>query len=1817
MPEGFGAARTGTVDELTEEAPETESLIEDEPFDPLEDTDPASSPLDTGGHNLLQWSSFETPAGWRAGPGWTVPGTVAIPFHGESVAHAVTTDDDVSGRLETEGLLAIDPTKPYWLSFWSWFVPLTDGAYGRLILGEYDATGALLRETIAVELTAIDTAWGRWARRFARERETVDDIGWTIDTVAVSLAFETSGAAALDWMVDAVQFEQGTILTQYAPRSLELINGDQIAPGTVPPTVFDTTPPSVPVDLSLTATALLQPDGTTLSSVTATLIPPPEEDYDHTELHLTQQYDGAGLPLWDDPTVMRGQMPAGMTRLTFSPVRAGEVATVRARSVDRVGNRSDFTPDATIVVLGDPFAPPIPTGLTAVAGFRFVGLRWDASSAADLAHYEARWRLTAGPGAWSSRSVRGTGLVIDGLTATEDPTTHAPTTSYDFQVRAVDLSGNVQTGATDPRAVPAATSPDAGWSATVTALPLLVNGSTDIGAGSIPITAFASTITPIAILGSLPALPDAAYPQGRVVFLTTDNQLYRSTGSAWVATVPTTGLTGTISTAQIADAALTTAKFAAGIRPVGVGTPLPTLPDALWPVGSTYSLTSDGKLYRNVAGAWVATTPAGDITGQIVGTQITDGSIITAKLAANAVTAAKIAANTITANEIAADTITAGQIAAGAISTSELAALAVTAAKIAAGTITANEIAALTITAGLIAAGAITTAKIAALAITSNELAANSVIAGKVAAAAISTNELAALAVTAAKIAANTITAAQIAAGTITATQIAANTITAANILAASITGDRLVADTITAAQIAADAITATELAANAVTAAKVAAGTITTTHFNVAAKAPQLLNADSSVEITPTGITIRNGAISLLDGSGATVMAAAGFGGAWNDYIETNLYNNDLTQRPPTLYPTAANNTTNKVPYWSVVTTGTHTFAYVEADATQPGGFRGRFEMTATGLNTDETAYEQDIPVYTSRVRTGGYVVSASVERVTATGTNFLSAIYLDAAKADIGTAAEATYSGVVGIVKLVALPSDGPIPTTARYLRVRVGYRRSPDVNAATGTMRWFDTQAMLVYSTGTYYPDENTASAFSPGRIRQTDGALVVKADILAVGPSPELRLDSLLGRIDLTVDPTSPDTGSIQLTAAYVRLPLNTSGSYSTVEGALTWDTTLNKVIIGTGSGTVTLLDTATGGTSYQPLNANLTAIAGLTSAADRLPYFTGAGTAAVATFTAPARTVLDDASVAAMVDTLGGAAATGSGGLVRATSPTLVTPALGTPSALVGTNISGTAAGLTAGNVTTNANLTGDVTSVGNATTIGAAKVTLAMMANLATDRLIGRDTAGTGVPEALTVGGGIEFTGSGGIQSSAYTGDVTKAAGGTATTLAAGNAGNLNSGTLLAARMPALTGDVTTSAGAVATTIAAGVVTLAKMANLATDTLIGRATAGTGVPEAIALTSFGRALIAGASQAAQRTSLGLGTMATEAAADYQLLTGKDAVSGYAGLDSAGYLSDSYRTAKGLSTTRFDAGGTAVWTKIASGSITATFQQSVGHALFEEHSLTAGNVMQWGRIRWRLSQGGTYPAAPGFVIEVVEGALSPDDVKAVITSTAGPVTYEVYVRLLHQWDVVVVKPLISNGSAAAQWPTWYSAQTLSTSLPAGTQVAATVTAASHGTAFPSNPWTNQRFFRTDRDVEYFYDGTRWLSVNLYTEAFLGVFGIPSTTLDVVDMAIPFPGLYDIWWDSADLVFAVAGGGTALSGSHFWTVNYVKQPANASILPSVFTINSGASAGTLRNAGVKAIGALNATTNFQLTVNVAKTGTPGDLTIMGRVNYRLVG
>lgn len=77
-------------------------------------------------------------------------------------------------------------------------------------------------------------------------------------------------------------------------------------------------------------------------------------------------------------------------------------------------------------------------------------------------------------------------------------------------------------------------------------------------------------------------------------------------------------------------------------------------------------------------------------------------------------------------------------------------------------------------------------------------------------------------------------------------------------------------------------------------------------------------------------------------------------------------------------------------------------------------------------------------------------------------------------------------------------------------------------------------------------------------------------------------------------------------------------------------------------------------------------------------------------------------------------------------------------------------------------------------------------------------------------------------------------------------------------------------GDITVSSSGTAWAVDSKAITYAKIQDIsATDKVLGRSTAGSGVMEEIACTAAGRAIIDDADAAAQRTTLGLGTLATQ------------------------------------------------------------------------------------------------------------------------------------------------------------------------------------------------------------------------------------------------------------------------------------------------------------------------------------------------------------
>ena len=163
--------------------------------------------------------------------------------------------------------------------------------------------------------------------------------------------------------------------------------------------------------------------------------------------------------------------------------------------------------------------------------------------------------------------------------------------------------------------------------------------------------------------------------------------------------------------------------------------------------------------------------------------------------------------------------------------------------------------------------------------------------------------------------------------------------------------------------------------------------------------------------------------------------------------------------------------------------------------------------------------------------------------------------------------------------------------------------------------------------------------------------------------------------------------------------------------------------------------------------------------------------------------------------------------------------------IGNLDTLIGTLSSGKIWIGSASNLPAEQTMSGDATlSVAGALTIANDAVSFAKMQNIATDSLIGRDTASTGDPENILLNATLSMDGAGNLQRAALTGDVTASAGSNATTLVATAAvveiaqdavGAMVDTTLVYVdgtpllTRAALTGDVTASQASNATTLVA------------------------------------------------------------------------------------------------------------------------------------------------------------------------------------------------------------------------------------------------------------------------------------------------------------------------------------------------------------------------------------------------------------------------
>lgn len=408
-------------------------------------------------------------------------------------------------------------------------------------------------------------------------------VTWTASTSTDVVAYEVQGKFAAD--VNYASFMTAGAVTRYVhpvvvPGAtynvrVRAISSTGIGSAWTAVTTYTAADIAAPTNVSVGQTTSIAPDGTVVPRLLVTWTASTSGD--------VAQYEVQGK-LSTDTDYASFVVAGNVTRYVHPVVLSGVTYNVRVRSISTSGVGSAWSTVVNYSTTGDTTAPGAPSGLAATGGLRSVRLVWTNPTDADYAYTEV-WEHTSDARASATKvgQVSGTNWVRSDLAT--------GATRY-YWIRAVDFSGNV-----------GAWNATAGVSATTSSV-----ATGDISSGAVTTALFASGIRPVEIVSTLPSSGNTA---GRVVFLTTDNKLYRYDGSAWTAAVPAVDVTGQITTTQITDSAISTAKLSAN-------------------------------------------------------------AVTTAKLATGAVTADTIAANAITAGKIAAAAISSTEIAAGSISVDRL-----------------------------------------------------------------------------------------------------------------------------------------------------------------------------------------------------------------------------------------------------------------------------------------------------------------------------------------------------------------------------------------------------------------------------------------------------------------------------------------------------------------------------------------------------------------------------------------------------------------------------------------------------------------------------------------------------------------------------------------------------------------------------------------------------------------------------------------------------------------------------------------------------------------------------------------------------------------------------------------------------------------------------------------------------------------------------------------------------------------------------------------------------------------------------------------
>jgi hypothetical protein len=221
------------------------------------------------------------------------------------------------------------------------------------------------------------------------------------------------------------------------------------------------------------------------------------------------------------------------------------------------------------------------------------------------------------------------------------------------------------------------------------------------------------------------------------------------------------------------------------------------------------------------------------------------------------------------------------------------------------------------------------------------------------------------------------------------------------------------------------------------------------------------------------------------------------------------------------------------------------------------------------------------------------------------------------------------AIEEAVTDLTTLIATTVEGQKWKTPVDAATTGALPNSPTYNAGAGTLTAgsnvaFGTIDGVAAAVGQDYLVKDQASTFQNG---------IYTLTTLGSGAAPWVltRRADASTNVELQDAAVMTEAGTVNIGRVYTQV----NAIADLTSAAQSWVlTNQNQVYTADGS-TLQLV-----ANQFSILDAELLAIAGLTSAADRLPYFTGSGTAALATFTAAGRALVDDADASAQLTTLG-------------------------------------------------------------------------------------------------------------------------------------------------------------------------------------------------------------------------------------------------------------------------------------------------------------------------------------------------------------------------------------------------------------------------------------------------------------------------------------------------------------------------------------------------------------------------------------------------